>query len=228
MYSFKSSDTLSDFQKFIYDIYATSDDRLYSIWDLLVQQQRFTMRALKGIRKGDIEKTKYNLLISFSWLVAIANRLHIDLEEEVWRRFPGVCSYCGYKPCVCKSIKPKTRLKLKVNNDQKPTTLAASQKLFNEIYPAGNRTLSEVGVHLAEEMGEVSEAVHNYLGQHLEKQFDEIRLEVADYVSCVFGLANSAGLDISQELAKIFDNNCHVCHKAPCLCKFTEVVQIKS
>ena len=100
--------------------------------------------------------------------------------------------------------------------------------MFAEIYPPERRTLEDVGVHLAEEMGEVSEAIHYYLGDHSNKQFDEVRKEAADYISCIMGIANSAKFDIAKELAAIFDDNCHVCHQSPCTCSFTFVAQFKS
>ena len=52
--------------------------------------------------------------------------------------------------------------------------------------------------------------------------------EIADYVSCVFGVANSAKIDLAAELAKLFRNNCHVCRKAPCRCSFAFVAKFKS
>ncbi len=228
MFSFRKTGTLADFQSFIRDVYTIPDDRIYSIWDLLTQQQRFAMRALKGIRKGSKEKLKKNLLISFSWLMAIVNRLHIEIEEEVWKRFPMLCSYCGYRPCVCKKIKLVGRVKGKIDNTLRPHNLAEFQKMFNKIYPGNRRTLADAGVHLAEEMGEVSEAVHNYLGQHQQKQFDDIKLEIADFISCIFGVANSAKIDVAKELTNIYNNNCHVCHGAPCICRFSEIAQIQT
>src|ERR1043166_2067089 len=95
MSSFKKTGSIADFQKFNKEVYGRVDDRMYSVWDLLGQTQRFGMRALKGIRKGEKDKITYNLMISFSWLTAIANRLHIDIESEVWQRFPALCSYCA-------------------------------------------------------------------------------------------------------------------------------------
>jgi NTP pyrophosphatase (non-canonical NTP hydrolase) len=227
-FTFSKTQTLADFQKFIQDVYALPDDRLYSIWDILTHEQRFAMRALKGIRKGDAGKLKTNLLISLSWLMAIVNRLHIDIETEVWKRFPRLCSYCGERPCACKTIKPPARLKMKVDNQLRPKNLAEMQAMFNEIYPASDRTLADAGVHLAEEVGEVSEAIQNYLGQHKEKQFDEVKLEIADFVSCIFGIANSADINLAAALGEIYANNCHVCHEAPCVCSFSEVAQLKT
>ncbi len=219
---------MGQFQKFIENVYALPDDRLYSIWDILTQQQRFTMRALKGIRKGSVEKLKLNLLIAFSWLMAASNRMHINLEEEVWKRFPYLCSYCGSAPCECKKIKPKSRPKLVIDESKSPASLAGVQEMFESIYPSSTRTLADAGVHLAEEMGEVSEAIHNYLGEHRGEQFDEIALEMADFVSCVMGVANSAKIDMADELALMYSNNCHICHQAPCICTFAAVATLKT
>ena len=228
MAHFKKTGTIRDMQEFISFVYALPDNRLYSIWDLLTQVQRFSMRSLKGIRKNNVEKIKTNLLISLSWLMAIANRLHIDLEDEVWNRFPMRCSYCGKLPCACKKLRASSRTRFKRNNALRPHSLEAFQKMFSDIYPAENRTLPDAGIHLAEEVGEVSEAAHNFLGQHLQNKFSNIRSEMADVVSCVFGVANSAHINLAKELEEMFSDNCHVCHKAPCVCKFSEVSKIKT
>jgi len=186
------------------------------------------MRALKGIRKGDRGKLEKNLMVALAWLMAIANRLHINLEEDVWNRFPALCSYCGSAPCVCKKEKVIERKKIIVDDSDKPQNLKDMQVMFNTIYPPDGRSLADAGVHLAEEMGEVSEAVHNFLGQHVQEQFDEVQLEMSDFFSCVCGVANSAQINISESLEKMFYENCHVCHKAPCECSFDSVASLKT
>lgn len=228
MANFKKNQSIADFQLFNHTVYGRVDDRLYSTWDLLTQGHRFATRALKGIRKNDRKKIRENLTISFSWLMAIANRFHVDVEEAVWRRFPMLCSYCGKRPCSCKKEKSLKRKKILINHALRPKTLNEFQKMFEMIYPTRSRTLEHAGVHLAEEMGEMTEAVHNFLGQHKQIQLDAIKNEIADYVSCVFGVANSANIDFAKELAKTFNNNCHVCHKIPCACTFAFVAQFKS
>lgn len=228
MPSFKVNQSLSDFQHLVDLLYSLPDDRQYSLSDLLVQQQRFTMRALKGVRQADKSKITLNLLIASSWLASIANRLHIDLDIEVWQRFPGVCSYCSSQPCACNKAKPQRRQKNPHPKGQRPKSLADMQQMFTKIYPPQKRTVADAGVHLAEEMGEVSEAVHNYLGQHRADMFDEIKFEMADYVSCLLGLASSADIDVAKELAEMYYNNCHVCHKQPCVCSFSAVAKLKT
>ena len=226
--SFHKNGTIDQFQIVVNKIYGLPDDRLYSIWDLLAQQQRFTMRALKGVRKDNQDKIRTNLLIAFSWTAAIANRLHVNMDNELWNRFPGVCSYCAKQPCACNAIKPSARKKVLKASRSKPVRLSDFQNMFEQIYPSSKRTIDEAAVHLAEEIGEVSEAIHNYLGQHTEKTFEEIPLEIADFVSCVFGLANSAKVNMAAELAGSFYNNCHICHKLPCVCTFSKVARIES
>lgn len=228
MSNFSSRGTLGEFQKTIEKIYGVNNDRLYSISDMVANQEKFTMRALKGIRKGDTEKMKNNLLIAFSWMISLANRLQIDLEDMVWKRFPAVCSYCGNSPCVCRSMKPGKRAVIKIDGSRKPKSLKETQEMFARVYPAEGRTLSEAGVHLAEEMGEINEAIHTFFGEHKEEQFGFIQEELADYISCVFGVANSAGFNFGQELAELFGNNCHVCHQSPCECTFSFVAGYRS
>jgi NTP pyrophosphatase (non-canonical NTP hydrolase) len=227
-FNFPPDGTMNDLQKFVEGVYAVPDDRIYSLWDLLVQEERFAMRALKGIRQNDTQKLEHNLLISLSWLMSIANRLHIDINEETWRRFPRLCSYCGKQPCACKTIKPLSRPTIIADESVRPRTLADMQSMFETIYPADKRTIADAGVHLAEEIGEVSEAIHNYLGEHRVEQFDEVKLEFADLVSCIFGVANSAHINIAKELSNMYRDNCHVCHHAPCTCTFSDVVRLRT
>jgi len=220
--------SIPQFQNLIYELYASPDDRLFSIHDMVSNQIRFTMRAIKGIRKSDKVKLRKNLLIAFSWLAAIANRLHIDLDKVIWHRFPYLCSYCGQKPCVCKKNKIKERVKIIGRNAIKPGTMTGFQKMFTQIYPPASRTLTDAGVHLAEETGEVDETIHIYLGEHQNNQFLKIENEIADWISCMFGAANSAGINIGNELEKHYSNNCHACHNVPCTCNFSFVAKYKS
>lgn len=225
---FKKNNSIAQFQELMRRTYSVPDDRYYSLWDLLINQERFAMRALKGIRKGDLKKLKNNLAIAFSWMMTIGNRLHIDVEKETWKRFPFACSYCKSAPCRCKKEKEQKDKKSPIMPRKKPETLSDFQKMFGIIYPSERRTLEEAGIHLAEEIGELSEAILCYCGEHKKRQFKKIEIEIADYVSCVFGVTNSARVDMATELSKIFHHGCQVCHKVPCGCNFSFVGKYKS
>ena len=224
----KPDATIKEYQQFVKDVYGLPNDRYFSLQDMLANVERFMMRSLKGIRKNDNDKLKLNLIISLSWFMSIMNQLHIDIEEEVWKRFPYMCSYCASCPCICKAQKIQTRQNVTVDDSKRPKTMEEFQKMFSGIYPASNRTLDYAGVHLAEEMGEITESILNYRGNHDDKDFQNIILESADLISCIMGVFNSLKIDLSKELSIMFSENCHVCKKAPCVCNFVDIIGFKS
>ncbi len=148
MASVAANTTIKQYQEFVNVVYRMPNDRNFGTWDMISNLERFSMRALKGIRKDDPDKTRINLLIAFSWFTSINNQLHIDMEKEVWSRFPSLCSYCGASPCRCKESKTKTRQAVKPINGNKPVTMQDFQQMFQAIYPAENRTLEQAGIHL--------------------------------------------------------------------------------
>ncbi len=228
MASLKRNTTIKEYQNFTKKVYGLSNDRFFSLWDMITNMERFMMRGLKGIRKKDREKTKINLLIAFSWFISIMNQLHVDIESEVWKRFPYLCSYCAVCPCSCSEKKCKKRKKVSINKGKKPKTLEEFQNMLNKIYPAEKRTIEHTGVHLAEEAGEFSEAILTYRGGHEDKDFKNIELEAADLFSCIMGVFNSLGMNVAKELSVMFSNNCHVCKNAPCTCNFKDITNFKS
>lgn len=225
---FPIHESLSYYQTLMHKLYLGVGDQNFSVPDLLVQQQRFATRALKGIRKGDQQKLERNLLLAFCWGMSIPNRFMFSAEEEIWTRFPMLCSYCGTKPCSCKMVKPAKRARVHKNPRLRPKKLSDFQEMFRQIYPPETRTLEHAGVHLAEEMGEEAEAVHAYLSEHKKYQFKKVKEETADFLSCLFGVAISANIDLAKGTAKLFDKNCHACHKAPCVCTLSFINNFKS
>lgn len=228
MASITTDATLADFANFISSTYSLSNDRYYSQDDMLNNINRFVMRALKGIRQGDADKTRANLLIAMSWFTSLTNRLHINVGEVVLRRFPYQCSYCGACPCVCKRKKIKARQNSSPSDRRRPQNIHEIQQMFEEIYPPASRSLEHAGIHLGEEMGELSEALFLHMAKHGKNQFDHVYMEAADFYSCCMGLFNSLGMDYATALSEMYSDNCHVCHKAPCECSFDFVSTYKS
>ncbi len=227
MASIKLTTTIREYQGFVKEVYGLPNDRHFSLGDMLTNIQRFVMKGLKGIRKRDEEKTKLNLLIALSWFISVMNRLHIDIEEEIWKRFPYLCSYCASLPCSCLETHPQERQKTVIDETKRPKTLEEFQTMFKKIYPPERRTLEHAGVHLAEELGEFSETILLYYGQHQDKDFERITLEAADLFSCFMGVFNSIVVNVTEELARMFSENCHVCKKAPCECDFAYIMNFK-
>jgi len=228
MASIKKDTTINEYQDFVREVYGLNNDRYFNVGDMLTQIQRFAMRGLKGIRKDDREKIKINLLVSLSWFMSLLNQLHIKIENEVWKRFPYLCSYCGSCPCCCKEKHVKERQKVFVDESKRPKTLQDFQNMFNKIYPPEKRSQQDAGIHLAEELGEFSETILTYLGRHKDEDFGNIALETADLFSCFAGVFNSAGINLAEELSSMFSENCHDCKKSPCQCSFLEIMEYES
>lgn len=228
MASVKPDTTIKEYQDFVREVYGLPNDRFFSLSDMLSNVERFMMRGLKGIRKGDKEKIRINLLISLSWFTSMMNQLHIDIENETWKRFPYLCSYCAFCPCVCQEKKPEKRQEVIRDESKQPKTLEEFQKMFNEIYPAEKRTIEHAGVHLGEELGEFSEAILTFRGGHKDEDFENLELEAADLFSCYLSVFNSLKMNMAKELSLIFSKNCHICKNAPCTCNFVDITQFKS
>ena len=219
--------SLKQFQEFNKQVYFSHNDKLFGSGEMIDNVQRFAMRGLKGIRKNDPEKAKKNFMISFSWCMSIINRLQINIEDELWARFPYVCSYCNSSPCACKAIKPDERLKVSIDESKRPKSMHDFQKMFEKIYPSSERTLEHAGIHFAEELGEFSEAFWVFGASKSDSDLNLLALEAADFFSCLFGVFNSLKLDLAEELSKRFYDNCHECHKAPCACTYEHIKTYK-
>ncbi len=228
MASVKKDTTINEYRNFVKEVFGSVNIKDYGLWDILTNMERFIMRALKGIRKKDKNKIKINLLITLSWFMSIMNQFQIDIENEIWKRFPYLCSYCASCPCSCKERKTEKRQKVFVDEKKRPKTFKEFQDMFSKIYPPENRTMEHAGIHLAEEMGEFAESILIYRGGHKKMDFDRIPREAADLFSCLMGVFNSLGTDVAEELSIMFSNNCHVCKNAPCTCTFEDVVRFKS
>lgn len=220
--------TIREYQNFAKEIYGRSNELQFGLSDMLINMQRFAMRTLKGIRKSDYDKAKFNLAITTSWLMSTLGRLHIDLEDSVWRRFPNLCSYCASLPCSCRETGIKERKEVQVDESKRPVTIKDFQEMFRQVYPPEKRTIEHAGIHLAEEIGEFSEAILAYRGDHDDESFERIVQESADIFSCIIGVFNSLGVDVAKELSDMFSGGCHECKKLPCECSFKSIVYYKS
>ncbi len=227
MASVSQNTSITEFQSFIKSVYSLPNDRHFDVVDMLGHVHRFAMRGLKGIRKEDVKTAKDNCIVSFCWFVSLMNRLNINLEGEVWKRFPKKCSYCAALPCSCKTIKPEVRQTLEIDHFKKPNSLREFQTMFNEIYPSVSRTLDHAGVHFAEEVGELTEVLFDYRSSRSNEDFEKVKIEAADYMSCFMGIFNSLNIDLTQELASRFSNNCHICNKLPCECNYAFIKKFK-
>jgi len=203
-----SNSSLSDFQARNEELYSEVNDRHYSSNRMFARLHRQITHILKAVRKAEQEKRKdaytyivYHLCMALSWSLAMFNRYHINLVSDMWRRFPGVCPYCLEAPCACKE-RPKERQKVVGRTRGKePVSLRDWQKMFAEIYP---NVVMVSAIHLAEEAGEVNEALQALSATHQDKCFWKVAEELVDVVTNIFGAANCLKLDLADGMARYF------------------------
>lgn len=208
---------LEAFQALNRQIYLCLNDQNYSNTDLFSWMHRHITHVLKGVRKKKYEHTKYHLCMALSWAFSLANRYHFEMADEMWQRFPGFCPYCLSAPCSCKERRPNRRKLGKKTNGKRPASLCEWQKMFAKIYP---NPINDQAVHLAEEAGEVSEAIRNYGSTHDKKWLARIIEELVDVVTNIFGIANCRKLDLALHMAEYFSAGCPKCYRSICNCGF--------
>lgn len=215
-----NNSSLAEFQELNKKIYEITNDRKYNTKDLLSRLHRNITHILKAVRKEKYDDITYRLCMALSWSFAIANRLHINLADEMWESFPGCCPYCAKAPCDCKKRRYVRQQVSKKPIGSQPVALFEWQEMFAKIYP---NTVQNSAIHLAEEAGEIDEVITNYSATHNERWFRKIVEELVDLMTNIFGVANCLKIELATEMANYFADGCCRCHHLPCSCRYTTV-----
>lgn len=190
-------------------------------------------------RTSDPDGSRDYLAKIFGWYCALAIRLNVDLDDTLWKKYPGICPRCMEHVCACeRTPKDINSRKLSVfaatHSNSKPTTLREWQAMFANIYrsPSGGEVvppsrdrLAMIFSRMAEELGEVAEAI--LLDKAIDNDVDLIiRNEMADLCAWIFALANNlqyvdptaTGVTLADVCWNLYGGNCHRCQKSPCVC----------
>lgn len=190
-------------------------------------------------RTNDPEGSRDYLGKIFGWYCALANRLNINLEETLWQKYPGVCPRCLHSVCECarppKEIDPIRLAQLAASHaNQRPKSLREWQYMFANMYrgpsgaeniPPSRDRLAMVFSRMAEELGEVAEAI--LMDDAIDRDVDlVVRNEMADLCAWIFGLANNlqfvdstaVGVTLADVSWNLYGGKCHRCVKIPCVC----------
>lgn len=212
--------SLDEFQELNKEIYLVMNDRGYSLVEMFSRMHRHVTHILKAVRKENYEDMEYHLCMALSWAFAIANRFHINVSDEMWKRFPGLCPYCLSAPCACRERRKIRRKLAGKSNGKRPVSLSDWQEMFAKVYP---NLINVSAMHLAEEAGEVDEAIRNYGATRKDEWFKKVVEELIDLITNIFGVANCLKLSINISMAGYFANGCPGCHKWPCCCGYVTV-----
>ncbi|AHL22246.1 MazG nucleotide pyrophosphohydrolase domain-containing protein [Thermococcus nautili] len=91
---------LREFQNMIREIYFHKDSKR-GVEKTFLWFVEEVGELSEAIRKNDREAMEEEFADVLAWLASLANLLGVDLEEAAKKKYPGVCPYCGKKPCEC-------------------------------------------------------------------------------------------------------------------------------
>lgn len=170
-----------------------------------------------------------------AWWLALCGKLGvISVEQLLWDKFPGVCTYCHHiphDPDVCSEEKaryggPRWEILSGLGmNKPRPQTLGEWQGMFSHIYPA--QQTEDYGpsfARLTEELGELAEAVRVFPAEP-----GYFLAEAADVFAWLMHIQNiieqkkeirkrDRGSALSVAFAEAYPDSCRDCGKLVCAC----------
>lgn len=97
----REPETLDDHQKLHKTLYATKQacDELNKFVAHLLEEVAEVSEARRHQNGENLEDEMADVLY---WILALSNRLQIELDDAVWHCFSFVCDVCRERPCTCK------------------------------------------------------------------------------------------------------------------------------
>jgi NTP pyrophosphatase (non-canonical NTP hydrolase) len=212
--------TVSGFQRSNFRMYGKQNAIHYpNSSDIIIKMLRYWGHTVKGIRKKRMAVIMNDGAIMTSWSFALANHYQIDIEQGLWKYFPGMCPYCGALPCACPPDNKSERLNIVSNESLRPRSMTEYQSLLRRIYP--KNTLGGSAMHLTEEMAEIAEAVQAFEKSQASDDLEEIRLELVDVFTNIFAVASCVGFDLAEAIQATFKDGCPRCGHQECDCGYS-------
>lgn len=213
--------TVREYQQMNAYIY-TMANRRYTDNALFLRLIEEVCKVMEIARKDKREEFAEQLARTFSWWLALGNRLNVNLQEALWHKYPNVCPWC-LRPqnCNCAVEHPRIQeeeretilRRLRLDHSNVPQLLSDHQNLHRRLYASQNARIFPIqsASHIAEEIGEVSKEFRHGNRQEMED-------EIADVASWIFAVANRLNIDIAEAVWVLYPYECEKCHKAVCDC----------
>ena|GEM_PF-2762863 len=223
----------SGHQSYISKLYENKNDskNWEEMYGFLSRTSGYLTRAV--MRK---KANKSDFIKSLSWLMALASKMEVDLEDAFLRKYPGICPYCLAEVCVCHrtnksperdipahKIKGELKSKYGAYSGYIKTSLNGLADHLNSIYQNNEIIWNFSGPWLAcakifEEIAELHEAIEKFSNQ--KKTKENMEEEFADVLA--WTLSTWKGYFKNQNLDDAFKDyyldGCPVCLSTPCKC----------
>lgn len=228
--------SLEDFQANLNYIYGEKNkDRSFEyIYSYLSRNSAYLSRSV--LREGKVEEFYVKTL---SWLISMSNKLDINLQDCLFKKFPDACPYCTAKPCECiqnhkKPSSPKPAYKIKERLDSlyltiinaqpiRKTTIDSMVLMMNEIYPSNQAVWTIHGsfyhfTRIFEELGEIHEAYTAYAKDESRKiNLEEEIADLTAWLLSAWKIQNPQS-SLMETLRDYYISGCPVCKKEKCQC----------
>jgi len=214
--------TLKEQQKMFNEIYGEHNDELYSTHDIKDQIWEKSSQISECIRKEGTSEIIVYLPVLYGWLMALWNRLDLDISEAAWSKYPNICPYCKrLEKCLCITedlVFHSADMSLNVfrrDTKNKPQGVPEWQTMFKRIYGNINKVKPLVAVwfHFNEEVGEVSRELRHGNAQG-------IRDESADVFAWFLAFCIKLGIDMDDLIWKTYPYECNICRNEKCACPY--------
>lgn len=226
--------SVKEIQSYLASVYDEVNERhsMEYVFSYLYRNAAYLSRVI-----GEKGEPKNNFVKTYSWLFALSSKLNIDLEDCFLQKYPDVCPYCLYKPCVCIKTgkKPVSYIpEWKASEEiqmQYRVTRSANPKLeidkaverVNDLYPGNKHIWNAAGptfqfFRVLEELGEVHEAYTGFVkGTRKKENIGEELADVFAWLLSTWGIVYPS-LSLNDEFIGYYYEGCPVCNNSRCEC----------
>lgn len=220
-------------QRFISELYPNNDRDFSYVFGYAARHVGYLGKSLNQGRPevGEFIRT-------ISWLLALANKIGIDLESAMVSRHPGICPYCVTRPCQCISTGKKPAIRIAAYNipeelNAQAAVIRRSGKLtftdhanrLAQVYIGNAYTWRAAGPWLhtskmQEELAEVHEAATRFFGKR--KELSAVGEEFADLIAWVLSAwrISFPADSLDEAFISFYLKGCPVCGRSTtCSCQ---------
>ncbi|MDP2598988.1 MAG: hypothetical protein Q8P49_04105 [Candidatus Liptonbacteria bacterium] len=213
--------TTTELQTMFARIYANVLQR-YTDEGMLLRLCEETGKLMEIMRKDRYNNYELPLQIGklFSWWFLTGTKLDIDLQEALWAKYPGICTWClRSDSCLCGvehpgiSNREEIVLARRRERTEEPKTLKEHQELQRRLYGKQGEQVHPIrlAAHVSEEVGELSREFRYC-------NFEGVCDEIPDIASWLFAVANRCGFGVAEIISRMYPDKCTTCGNAVCNC----------
>ncbi len=228
----KEVKSIHDAQSFLGELYPNNNYDTDYIYGYLSRYSGYLSKKIWQKRSEEID-----FIRTVSWIIAICNKIEMNLEQHLLDRYPHCCPYCLSTTCKCRKTgkRPAERipayripdeLRGRANSRRNigdVITFDYIGNIIETVYPQNEIVWESSGpwrhlVKIQEEAAELHEALSGFLNK--KKPIDIVGEECADLMAWILSAWKIVYPNSIFDHAFIhyYIHDCPVCSAKPCIC----------